>query len=207
MGVVTRREAPLDSLRTVVGSSAHRTLAQDVAQRAITLVRDSGGMVPLAPNARVAIVNYMAETELKAGRAFSKEMGKLRAGVRIAGKISPGTAPSQLDSLTRSLNDGDAVVIAVYVRRVEGEGRTTVPPSVAAWIDSVAAGSRAVIVAFGNPYVMRQFPHGRAYINTYGIGDALEIAAARALAGMRPIGGKSPVSLPGFFSRGDGLSR
>jgi beta-N-acetylhexosaminidase len=210
LGLVTRRFVALDSLRTVVGSAAHRALAQDVAQRAITLVRDSGGavpLVPLVPNARIAIVSYMPETELKAGRAFAKEMGKLRPGARLVAKISPGSAISQLDSIARSLRGADAIVLAAFVRRVEGEGRTTVPPDVAAWIDSVASDRRAVVVAFGNPYVMRQFPRARAYLNTYSVTDVSEIAAARALAGAQPITGKSPVSLPGFFKAGEGITR
>jgi beta-N-acetylhexosaminidase len=90
---------------------------------------------------------------------------------------------------------------------VEGEGRTTVPPHIAAWIDSVSASPRAAVVAFGNPYIIRQFPRARTYLNTYGVGDALEIAAARALGGAARISGKSPVTLPGFFRAGDGLSR
>jgi beta-N-acetylhexosaminidase len=207
MGLVARRDVPLDSLRTVVGSAAHRALALDIAQRAITLVRDSARVVPLTQNGRIAIVNYMPETELKAGRAFAKEMARLQPRTRVVGKIPPNAARSQLDSIARELRNAEAMVVAVYVRRVEGEGRITVPAPVAAWIDSVATGRRAVVVAFGNPYVMKQFPRARAYMNTYGIGDALEIAAARALVGAAPIGGKSPVSLPGLFRAGDGLTR
>ena len=209
LGLPQRREVPLDPIRTVVGSAAHRAIAQDIAQRAITLVRDSGGAVPIAAGARIAVVNYMPETELKAGRAFTRELAKLRppSGGRVVAKISPATAKSQLDSLAGQIAGTDAIVLAMYVRRVEGEGRTTVPPHVAAWIDSVAAGPRAIVVAFGNPYVIRQIPRTRTYVNTYGVGDPLEIAAARALVGAAPVTGKSPVSLPGFFRLGDGLAR
>jgi beta-N-acetylhexosaminidase len=42
---------------------------------------------------------------------------------------------------------------------------------------------------------------------TYGVADALERAAAAALLGRSPITGTIPVSLPGFFQRGDGLQR
>ena len=170
-------------------------------------MRDSNAAVPLAPNAHIAIVSYMPETELKAGRAFAKELARLRPGTRQAGKIAPGTAISQLDSIARALRGADAIVLAIYVRRVEGEGRTTVPPVLAAWIDSVASERRAVVVSFGNPYLIRQFPRARAYLNTYSVIDVSEIAAARALAGGQRIGGKSPVSLPGFFKAGDGLTR
>jgi beta-N-acetylhexosaminidase len=207
LGLTSQREVPLEPVRAVVGSAAHRALSQDVAQRAITLLRDSGATVPLSASSRIAIVNYMPETELKAGRAFTREMARLRppAGPRIVAKISPATSRSQLDSLALQLGSADAIVLAVYVRRVEGEGRTTVPPHVAAWIDSVAGGRRAAVVAFGNPYIIRQIPRARTYLNAYGVGDALEVAAARALAGAAPIGGKSPVSLPGFFKAGDGI--
>jgi beta-N-acetylhexosaminidase len=205
--VARQREVDLEGVRKTVGTAEHRALAQDIAQRALTLVRDSGNAVPLAQNAKIAIVNYMPETELKASRAFVKEMTRLRPTTKVAGKILPNAAATQLDSLARSLADADAIVIAAYVRRVEGEGRTTVPVRVAAWIDSVSSARRAVVVAFGNPYILRQFPRARAYMNTYGIGDALEIAAARALAGAARVTGKSPVSLPGYFKAGDGINR
>ena len=207
LGLARNRFVSLDSLRAVVASAAHRALAQDVAQRAITLVRDSARLLPVAAAARVAIVNYMPETEIKAGRAFAREMTRLRPNARVAAKIAPTTARTQLDSIAAALRGSDVIVLASYVRRVEGEGRNTVPPHIAAWIDSVAAGRTAIVVSFGNPYVIRQFPKARAYINTYGIGDALEIAAARALSGAARVTGKSPVSLPGFFKAGDGLAR
>jgi beta-N-acetylhexosaminidase len=63
------------------------------------------------------------------------------------------------------------------------------------------------VVAFGNPYIIRQTPRVPAYMMTFGVSDVLEVAAARALKGVQPIRGRSPVSLPGFFSVGDGLSR
>jgi len=209
LGLIANRLVPLEPVRTVVASAEHRALARDVAQRAITLLRDSGAAVPLkaAPNARIAIVSYMPETEIKAGRAFARELAKVRSGARVAGKISPATAKSQLDSIAQSVRGADAIVLALYVRRVEGEGRTTVPSHVAAWIDSVAASPNAAVVAFGNPYIIRQFPRARTYLNTYGVGDGLEVAAARALGGSAPITGRSPVSLPGFFRAGDGLTR
>jgi beta-N-acetylhexosaminidase len=64
-----------------------------------------------------------------------------------------------------------------------------------------------IVVANGNPYVIRDFPNVMSYLATYGIDPGLEQAAARALAGMIPITGRSPISLPGFFAHGDGMQR
>jgi hypothetical protein len=45
------------------------------------------------------------------------------------------------------------------------------------------------------------------YLVTYGVSDALEHAAAAVVLGKAPATGTTPVSLPGFFKRGDGLRR
>ena len=90
---------------------------------------------------------------------------------------------------------------------IEGEGRPAVPPHIANWIDSLARREKVVAVALGNPYLIGQFPNVSTYLVTYGVGDALERAAAAAVLGRAPVTGTTPVSLPGFFERGDGIQR
>jgi beta-N-acetylhexosaminidase len=99
------------------------------------------------------------------------------------------------------------VIIAAYVRRIEGSGRPAVPPHIAKWIDDVAKKHKVIAVALGNPYLIRQFPNVGTYLVTYGVSDALEHAAAAVVLGKAPATGTTPVSLPGFFKRGDGLRR
>jgi len=104
----------------------------------------------------------------------------------------------------------DRVIVAAYVRRIEGEGRFAIPQPIATWIDSLSRqtnGPKAIVAAFGNPYLIRQFPNVGTYFVTYGVSDDLERAASRAIMGSAPITGRSPISLPGFFKAGDGLTR
>jgi beta-N-acetylhexosaminidase len=122
-------------------------------------------------------------------------------------KITPSATKDLLDSLARVADSAAVVIIAPHVRRVEGEGRPTIPAHIAAWIDTVAQRRPTVVAAFGNPYVIRQFPSVGTYLVTYGVGDDLERAAAAALFGTQPITGRTPVSLPGFFAIGDGIQR
>jgi beta-N-acetylhexosaminidase len=94
-----------------------------------------------------------------------------------------------------------------YTRTFEGAGRLAIPAHVAQWVDAQAATGKLVVAAGGNPYVIRQFPRVTSYLVTYGRGEALERAAARALLGLAPVTGRAPVSLPGFFAVGDGIQR
>ena len=210
-GVAFQRFTSLDALREVVGAPAHRNASIEIAQRAITLLRDRGGVLPIAGR-RSLIVQYMPETELRAGRTFAAAVRAGAPNARIV-KIGPAASPGLLDSLQRMAEDAERVVLAAYVRRIEGEGRPSIPAHIAEWMERVAASdamtpsAKVAMIAFGNPYLIRQVPSAATYLVTFGVGDALERAAAQAILGLAPIGGVSPVSLPGFFSRGDGLRR
>lgn len=210
-GIAFSRFVSFDSLRRVVGAAPHRARANDIARRAVTLLRDRGTLIPLAGK-RTMVIQYMPETELRAGRVFAAAMRAGDPSVRIV-KVSPGSSQAQLDALAPAIAGAERVVVAAYVRRIEGEGRPAIPPHIAAWMaglaaaDSASAQPRLALVAFGNPYLIRQVPAVGTYVVTYSVGDAAERAAAAALQGRAPISGTVPVSLPGFFARGDGIRR
>jgi len=209
-GVVGQRFVSLDNLREVVGAPEHRALAADVAQRAITLLRDRDSLVPMTmTGSRVLVVQYMPETELRAGRAFAAALRPATgssSGIRVV-KISPSVSLARLDSISRLADQSDRLIVAAYVRRIEGEGRVAIPTFVAAWADSLALRKPTAFVALGNPYLLRQLPNAGTYLVTYGVSDDLERSAAKALTGQAKITGRTPVSLPGYFRAGDGLQR
>ena len=202
-GAATRPIVALDSLRSIVGSADHRATAVRVAQQAVTLIRDPQSLVPLREGAPTVVVNYAGENDILAGREFGAEFRKVIKNARLV-RVTPATARPQLDSIPRA---GERVVVYTLVRAVEGEGRVVLAPAFAAWLDSLAATRDVFVVAGANPYILREVPRVSTYLTTFGRGPALEQAAARAMTGAGPISGRSPVSLPGFFARGDGLSR
>ena len=207
-GVALRPVVPLDILRDVVGAPAHRAMAMDIAQRAVTLLRDRDALLPAARGGRIVLVQYMPETELRAGRMFAAELRAGLGGNRTqVFKIGPPAGAATLDSIAAATRGAERVIVATYVRRIEGEGRFAIPQNVASWIDSLSRREKVVVVSLGNPYLIKQFPRVGTYLVTYGVSDAQERAAAWAVLGRAAIGGIVPVSLPGFFTRGDGMRR
>ncbi|MBA3558306.1 MAG: serine hydrolase [Gemmatimonadaceae bacterium] len=206
LGLPGARFTDLDKLREVVGAPSHWAIARDVAQRAITLLRDSAALLPIPRAAKVAVVTYAPELEILAGRAFVAELRPMLSAASVH-RIGPGSSRAELDSLAAAVGSSDRVIVTTHVRTIEGEGRFAIPQHVTAWIDSLAAGGNVIVVANGNPYVIRHFPNVKSYVLTYGIDPLLERAAARALTGDAAISGHAPISLPGYFSRGDGIMR
>ena len=205
-GVAFQPMVSLEHLREVVHSPEHVALAVDVARRALTLLRDRDQLVPVAPSGRTVLVQYMPPSELRAGSVLSARLRNALRGIRVFA-VSPATDSVTLDSIAKAVHGADRVIVATYVRRIEGEGRFAIPAPIATFIDSLGAHERTTVVSFGNPYLIRQFPSVGSYMVTYGVADVLENAAADALLGRAPITGRIPVSLPGFFTRGDGIQR
>ncbi len=206
-GALAHPIADLEALRDVVGAPAHWAVSRAVAARAITLLRDSAQLVPARSARSLTAVVYAPDNEITTGQGFLAELAAGMRGVRTF-RISPRSSRAALDSIGAVARGSDRLVVMTYTRTFEGSGRIAIPAHVAAWIDAQAAATpNVIVVAAGNPYVIRQFPHVGSYLVTYGRGDALERASARAVLGLAPITGRTPVSLPGYFARGDGLTR
>jgi beta-N-acetylhexosaminidase len=205
-GAASHPMVNLAVLRDVVASPAHLATASAIAAQAITLVRDSLSLVPLGASRAISVVTYAPELEVQAGRAFAAELRAAIPGARVV-RITPRSSRAELDTIAQQLHGSERVIVTTHVRTIEGEGRFAIPATIGAWIDSLATRERVVVVASGNPYVIRQFPRVSSYLVAYGISDVLERAAARALLGLAPISGHTPISLPGFFQRGDGIAR
>ncbi|MEP6991420.1 MAG: glycoside hydrolase family 3 N-terminal domain-containing protein [bacterium] len=204
-GVAFHPMVRLDALREIVGSPEHRAIAADIAQRAVTLLRDQQGLMGVAAR-RTVLVQYLPETELRAGKVFAAELRRPGELLR-AFKVGPSVSPATLDSIATVARGADRVVVATYVRRIEGEGRFAMPSPIADWIDALSQREKTIVVSLGNPYLLKQFPHVGTYLSTYGVADVLERAGARAVNGRAPVTGRIPVSLPGFFARGDGIQQ
>lgn len=205
-GAIARPMVSLEALREVVGHPEHAEIAREIAGRAITLLRNRDDLVPVARNMRTLLVVYAPDNDLSAGTAFSAAFSRAVSSTRVV-RVTPRTGAAELDSLAQLAGGMERVVVYTYTRTLEGAGRFAIAPRVAQFIDALGANAKTIVVAGGNPYVIKQFPSIGAYAVTYGRGESLEHAAARAITGQAAIGGKSPVSLPGFFSAGDGLTR
>src|SRR3989442_13596477 len=79
LGLFARRTVPLDSIARIVGSKAFQDAADDVAQRSLTLVRDTAGTVVRLRDARsrMALIAYGDELNSYVGQRM---LELLRAG-------------------------------------------------------------------------------------------------------------------------------
>ena len=210
LGLHAKRTVDVEGARATAGIPAHLAIADRIAERGITLAKDSLDLVPLAvPTSgrpRLLSVTIAPRLDLGAGGTFDAELRRV-ADVRSewVDALNPAPAIARITALADSV---DYVVIGSYV----GQGTRVADANAASpLVDLVRAASernpRTILVAFGNPYFLRQVPFVPAYVVAWGGFPVTQRAAARALVGATDIVGRLPISIPPALRLGDGVQR
>jgi hypothetical protein len=193
-----------DEIFSGLDTKEHRELAASIARRALTLVREANGALPVKKTARVVIVTVSDFPEILSPLPdFELEMRK-----RL-------TAPPQtflIDSRTldaapiaAAAKDADVVVFALAVRARSGSGSIAVPEVARKLLAETQA--PIIAIAFGTPYLLREIPTAGTYFCAYGPQPVMQLAAVQALFGEAPLSGKLPITIPALAARGTGIVR
>lgn len=192
----------------VVGDPAAAAPADEMAERALTLVADPASVLPLdgrAPPSVLLLTLARDRDRPLEPRFFAEELAR-RAP--LAGHLHlplSDLATLRIDALDDAAArlGSDVVVVADYAHHQNGD-RT----ALRAWLAERSRRGHAVVyAAFADPWVLRDAPDGAAAIATFDPSPASERALARALFGEIAMRGRLPVVLDVRWPVGHGLVR
>ena len=210
LGLVEQRLTPIDAIDRIVGSRDVNKLAGEIAERAITLVRDEDKLLPLKnlkPDARVfnlAITN--GDDRNWISNPFVTRLN--RGGLKVETIVLDDRSSDQdVQKAIERAKSADAVFCSMYGRVRSGQASSVgLPNAGSRALNALIEAKTPVIgISFGNPYLLQNYPGLRTYLVAYGDMPSLQHAAARALLGEIDIGGRLPISLPGLYPRGTGI--
>ena len=207
LGLHRRREVDLAEIPAKVGIPAHNAVAGEIADRSITLIRNGGNLLPLlgTRNARVMSVTFRRTTDVLAGRYFNQRLRRTYARLTTA-DIDRDASAGLYEGLLRQARSSNLVVVSTYVTAVSYAGTVALPPETVDFVKALGdAGVPHVVVSFGNPYLIADFPDVQAYLLAWSGSAASQRAAARALLGDIEIQGRTPTRIPGFAEIGGGI--
>ena len=210
LGLAERRVTPLEEIDRVVSSSDAMKLAQEIADHAITLVRDDArrlpvGRLPLAARIfNLAITN--GEDRLWVGQPFT---GTLAQGGRNVETVvlDERSSEKEINKALEGAQGADLVIVSMYGRVRTGQSNSGALPEAGMRVlrKLIDGKSPLIGISFGNPYLLQSFPELKTYVVAYGDMPTLQRAAARALLGEIDITGKLPITLPSLYVRGTGI--
>lgn len=208
LGLAQRKLVDLNALRFLVGDSSNLQIARRVAEKSITLVRDSLKQVPIAiGSAKVLSITLARRADLGAGNAFNAELRTGLPNLRTE-FMATEDAPLNFPRLIAAADSADVTIVGSYVGQNWDAVSASAPQAFASFVQTlVQRGRKPIVVAFGNPYLLQQLPSIGTYLVAWGGFPVSQTAAARALLGSSAISGHLPVSIPPYAGRGTGIER
>ena len=223
----------VEALSNLIGEPANLALGQQMADDAVTLVRDNGKLLPLKQMGtvnpglpyqrvdevrnRLVVIIFTDDVRTEAGRMLERQ---IRSRVPDANVIyvDPRIAAALSDDVLRAVDQAQTVVAAVYVIPTAGKATKTAGglQNSVGLADATGmllqklldhAAPRTAVLAMGNPYVAQDFPAMQNYICAFSNATVSEISAVKALFGEIAIRGRLPVSIPNVARRGAGIDR
>jgi beta-N-acetylhexosaminidase len=209
LGLDRHRVVSLDSVRSIVADTTSLNLAALIAQRSITLAKDSLDLVPLARarQSRVISITIATRTDLPAGATFNAELARAIPGLRTE-LVYPDDPSPDFGRILAEADSADVAIVSSYLSTGTTVANASAPEPIAQFLRDLALRHpRTVLVAFGNPYFLQQAPGVSTYVVAWGGFPVSQSAAARAITGAAPVSGRLPISIPPLLRFGAGIAR
>jgi beta-N-acetylhexosaminidase len=229
VGLHKARLVDVDTLERIIAHPQSAALAQQVADAAVTLVRENGQVLPLRPSppapdlrrvqpsGRIVAVLFTDHLRAESGRAFERALRQRVPDATIF-YVDPRLAEPLTPQIMAAIERAEAVLAVMYIIPsagravlVDGElvNTLSLPDSQAALLRAMLAraGASTAVIAMGSPYVGAEFPQLQNYLCTFSNVSVSEVSAVKALFGEIPIRGRLPVSVPNLAERGGGIQR
>jgi beta-N-acetylhexosaminidase len=185
----------------VIGCDEHLRLAQEVARKSITLVRDTAQRLPLrvGPEEKIAVALPRpedltpADTSSYVKPVLAEALRRYHPRVdEFSFAMSP--AAEEIGALCERLAKYELVII--------GTINATAHPGQAELVKKlVRQGTRLITVALRMPYDLAAYPEASTYVCTYSILPPSMEALAEALFGRIAFSGALPVTIPGVSAK------
>lgn len=200
LGLPRTAQVDLARLRTVVGDTANKRLAERVGEKSVTLVRDNAQVLPLLskgpqPERRILHIVIARSTNLGAGNALATALGKAAGRVRtvVLHPDDPFVDPARILPLA---DLSEIVLMASYMAQQWDVASAAAPDGLGALVNAIQQRRKPlVMIRFGNPYLGAQIPQAASYLIAWNGSRAAQVSAARAVLGQQAFNRYIPISM------------
>jgi len=209
LGLHQRKQVDINRLPYRVGLKDFQQIAARAFERAITLVKNDTSIVPLSPGAANLVVFSLSSDpgDYYAGRQLIREIEQ-RCPQAKAFYADADTGIEELEVAKKMASEAEAIIVGLFSTLRAGKGSVGLEPKHVNLVKDLANLRKPlIVVSFGSPYFLRNFPEIPVYLCAYRNAPQAQTAAAQALFGEIDIQGKLPVSIPQLFPLGHGIKQ
>jgi beta-N-acetylhexosaminidase len=207
LGLHRDRFVDVAALPSRLGTKPFLEQAAKAFEAAVTLVKNDGDVLPLpATGRKLAVISLSSDKgEYYAGRTFANAV-KARSPETQIFYADGDTGQEALDETMAKSSEAEVYLVALFSSLSAWKGSVGLDPRHVELIRKLAEGDKPVIVlSFGSPYFLRDFPGVDAYLCLYRNQPQMQAVAAKAVFGEIDVAGKLTVTIPDVAPAGTGV--
>jgi len=207
LGLNRQSLVSLDRLPLVLGQPEFKKIAWETFESALTLVKNDNNLLPVQPEKKIVILSLSSDPgDFYAGRRLATALTSRYLSARTF-YADGDTGREKLEEALAASLQAEVVIAALFSSLQAGKGSVDLEPAQIELLQKIKeAGQPVIALSFGSPYFIRHLPQVDSYLCLYRNTPETQELAARAICGEIGISGKLPVSIPGLYPRGHGIT-
>lgn len=207
LGLFKNKITPIDAIDKIVSNQEMRSLNDEIAKNAITLVKKQDGVLPLQKGKKAVVLTLTnGEDRGFVGNNFVSTLRGL--GLEAERVVfDERSTTEEMNAALAKIKKADVIIVGLFARVRSGAKNSIGLPEKGVTVlqEAFKSNKPVVSVSFGNPYFLKSLPEMKTYIAAYGDMQSLQKAAANSIMGTSDFVGKLPITV-GDYPRGTGLS-
>jgi beta-glucosidase-like glycosyl hydrolase/CubicO group peptidase (beta-lactamase class C family) len=207
LGLHKNRFVDVDKIRDVVATEENLRKAKEISRASITVVKNEN-ILPLIQfgDKKILHITIVDSNDPNSGSYFISQLSQRYDNISFE-RVDLRSTNGELNSILSKINNFDIVIVSAYVRVRAYQSSLSLVEKHAKFLRQVInSGKPVILISFGNPYIVMDYPDVKAYICSYSDAQPVVEATAEVLFGEISPQGKLPINIPGFAKIGTGLT-
>ncbi len=207
-GLHLAKEVNFKTIQRIVGTVESHRKAENIAQKSITLVKNDSNLIPVnyLNSKQINVIDIYGSsfnhTQSTATKTLLKNLTNVNSYV-----IDETDNIEYLESVVNKINENSIVIFNIFSKPSAWRGTVALNANQTAFVDTLSKKTKNIImVSYGNPYIIREFPNITTYLCAWEKQIDLQEVGARVILGLNDVSGKLPINIPDVAKRGTGIS-
>ena len=207
VGLNKQRFISMEVTRKILGKQKFKKIADEIAVKSITLVKNDNSFLPLSvkDNEEMVVIDIYDYPNDHTESMTTK--GLKQSGLHIRSlQVDESDSTMYYESILETIPENAPIILNTFSSPSAWKNRIFLPDHQMDFIHSLnQISNRVLLISFGNPYLIQGLPETPAYICAWKGNTVMQNALVNVLMGKNDYTGTLPISIPKIANRGFGI--
>ncbi len=206
-GLHLSKKVNFKTMQSNLGIAESQRMAEKIAQQSITVVKNDSNLIPInnLNGNTINIIDIYGSTFNHTQSVATKSLIKSQLPINSY-VVDESDSLEYLKLIANQIEGNGTLIINVFAKPKTGKGTVALNENQSDFINMIVENNKNIImVSYGNPYIIRDFPEIPTYVCAWESQSYLQKASVNVILGMNAVNGKLPIIIPNIAERGTGI--